>query len=143
MSSFTIRLKSEEGNVMIVAFILLVVLTLIGIFATRTAQIDLQTAYNEVPYKQNFYLAEGGVNREVAQLETAGVAGWESSRNLLGKNYTVKVDYLGAFVPRKKGFSAIYFSSYDYFVKATTEPTTTSGQVAVASRAYKIGPKAE
>ena len=63
-----IRLKSEEGNLTIIAFVLLVVLTLIGVFATKTAQIDLQTAYNEVPYKQNFYIAEGGVNREAAEL---------------------------------------------------------------------------
>ena len=68
MSSLIIRLKSEEGNLTIIAFILLVVLTLIGIFATKTAQLDLQTAYNEVPYKQNFYIAEGGVNREAAEL---------------------------------------------------------------------------
>ncbi len=68
MHSFIIRLKSEEGNLTIIAFVLLVVLTVIGVFATKTAQIDLQTAYNEVPYKQNFYVAEGGVNREAAEL---------------------------------------------------------------------------
>jgi Tfp pilus assembly protein PilX len=68
MHSIIIRLRSEEGNLTIIAFVLLVVLTLIGIFATRTAQIDMLTAYNEVPYKQNFYVAEGGVNREAAEL---------------------------------------------------------------------------
>src|SRR5512137_2866580 len=68
MHSITNRLKSEEGNLTIIAFVLLVVLTLVGVFATKTAQIDLQTAFNEVPYKQNFYIAEGGVNREAADL---------------------------------------------------------------------------
>jgi len=62
MHSFFIRLRNEEGNVMVIAFVLLVVMTLIGIFATRSAQVDLLVAYNEVPYRQNFYIAEGGVN---------------------------------------------------------------------------------
>jgi hypothetical protein len=53
------RMRSEEGNVLITAFIFLVILTLIGIFATRTAQMDLQIAANEIPYKRNFYIAEG------------------------------------------------------------------------------------
>jgi len=38
MSSLIIRLKSEEGNLTIIAFVLLVILTLIGIFATKTAR---------------------------------------------------------------------------------------------------------
>jgi hypothetical protein len=53
-------MRNEEGNVLITAFIILVVLTLIGVFATRTAQMDMQIASNEIPYKRNFYLAEGG-----------------------------------------------------------------------------------
>ena len=38
MHSFTIRLKSEEGNLTVIAFVLLVILTLVGVFATKTAQ---------------------------------------------------------------------------------------------------------
>jgi hypothetical protein len=61
-------MRNEEGNVLITAFIILVVLTLIGVFATRTAQMDMQIASNEIPYKRNFYLAEGGLYREAAEL---------------------------------------------------------------------------
>jgi Tfp pilus assembly protein PilX len=63
-----LRLRSEEGNVLITAFIFLVIVTLIGVFATRTAQMDLQIAANEIPYKRNFYIAEGGLYREAAEI---------------------------------------------------------------------------
>ena len=62
------KLRDEEGNVLIVAFIFLVILTLIGIFSTRTARMDMQIASNEIPYKRNFYLAEAGLYREAAEL---------------------------------------------------------------------------
>ena len=145
MHSLIIRLKNEQGNLTIIAFVLLVVLTVIGIFATKTAQIDLQTAYNEVPYKQNFYIAEGGVNREAAELGTgspSNVGIQDADRELLGKPYKVSVDDLGAFLP-PKGYSAVHFSRYDYSIEAKAGGSTSSGQVRVASRFYKIGPKAE
>ena len=151
MHAFIIRLRSEEGNVLIVAFVLLVVLTLIGIFATRTAQIDLLVAYNEVPYKQNFYVAEGGVNREAAELGTSAPANIKpladntQTTRTLASNYTYRylVHQLGAYVA-PKGYSAIHFSRYDYSVQAWAGGgTSASGEVSVSSRVYKVGPKAE
>ena len=145
MNSCIIRVKSEEGNVTIIAFILLVVLTLIGVFATKTAHMDLQTAFNEIPYKQNFYIAEGGLNREAAELGTgspSNVGIQDADRELLGKPYKVSVDYLGAFLA-PKGYSAVHFRRYDYNVEAKAGGSTSSGEVHVASRFYKIGPKAE
>jgi len=151
MHSFNIRLKNEEGNVMILAFILLVVLTLIGIFATRTAQIDLQVAYNEVPYRQNFYIAEGGGNREAAELGTANPTNikptGDDTRTTRTLSPTYSYDYLvhqlGTYVA-PKGYSAIHFSRYDYSVQTWAGGgTSASGEVSVASRLYKVGPKAE
>jgi len=153
MHSIIIRLKSEEGNLTIIAFILLVVLTLIGIFATKTAHMDLQTAYNEVPYKQNFYIAEGGVNREAAELgrgmypvtnvnQPQTLATQASTtlpgieHKVLGNSYDFTVRYIGPYAA-PAGYSALHFSRYDYNVDAR------AGNVRVASRLYKIGPKAE
>jgi len=155
MHSLVIRLKSEGGNLTIIAFVLLVVLTLIGVFATKTAQLDLQTAYNEIPYKQNFYIAEGGVNNEAAKLgggaypvANASIAQpLDTTSNVplpgfTGKTYDRTIRYLGPF-PAPSGYSALHFSRYDYNVDARAGGTATSGQVRVASRLYKIGPKAE
>jgi hypothetical protein len=154
MRSITVCLKSEAGNLTIIAFVLLVVLTLIGVFATRTAQLDLQTAYNEIPFKQNFYVAEGGVNTEAAQLgrgmypvpnvNTPQPLLTNSTKTLPGftSTYLANIRYLG-FYPPPSGYSALHFSRYDYNVDAKSSATASSGQVRVASRLYKIGPKAE
>lgn len=159
MRSIIVRLQSEEGNLTIVAFVLLVVLTLVGIFATKTAQVDLQTAYNEVPYKQNFYIAEGGVNREAAELgrgmyavtnvSQPQVLATQSSGSLpgsehkvLGHSYNFSINYLGYF-PAPSGYSALHFNRYDYRVEARAGGTAASGEVRVASRLFKVGPKAE
>ena len=159
MRSIILRLNNEEGNLTLVAFVLLVVLTLVGIFATKTAQIDLQTAYNEVPYKQNFYIAEGGVNREAAELgrgmypvpnvNQPQVLATQASGSLpgdphvvVGNTYNFTVRYIGPYAA-PAGYSAIHFSRYDYHVEARAGGTASSGEVRVASRLYKIGPKAE
>jgi hypothetical protein len=153
-------MRNEDGNVLITAFIILVVLTLIGVFATRTAQMDMQIASNEIPYKRNFYLAEGGLYREAAELGRGNypVTNIGSPQTLaerendivvegdplppptdhtvFGQTYDFLVEYVGAFTP-PSGFSAIHFSRYDYNVDVDVN------RVRVASRLYKIGPKPE
>jgi hypothetical protein len=153
MRSSLLQLRNNEaGSVMVLAFVLLVVLTVIGIFATRTAQIDLQVASNEVPYKQNFYIAEGGLNREVAELINTSSptnvrpAGDETftDRSFLGNahTYSYLVHYLGAFVP-PKGYGTETAARYDYRVQTKAGGTAASGEVTVKARVYKIGPAAQ
>ena len=60
------KLKTEEGSVLIVALIVLVLLTLLGIFATRTTEVEIQIAGNDYRYKRNIYSAEA-VAMEAAQ----------------------------------------------------------------------------
>ena len=159
MKSFFRRLRREDGNVLITAFIFLVILTLIGIFATRTAQMDIQIAANEIPYKRNFYIAEAGLYREAAELgrDNYPVANINSPQPLaqrqgdnvpvpdplpgaehtvFGQSYDFTVDYLG-FFPPPSGYSAIHFVRYDYDVEVT------ANNVDVRSRLYRIGPKTE
>jgi hypothetical protein len=53
-------LKNEDGYLAIVtALLILTLLTLIGISASRVAFTEAAMARNEVIYKRNFYLAEG------------------------------------------------------------------------------------
>ena len=60
------KVKNEEGSVLIVALIVLVLLTLLGIFATRTTEVEIQIAGNDYRYKRNVYSAEA-VAMEAAQ----------------------------------------------------------------------------
>jgi len=52
-------LKNEDGSVMVVGLLVLVMASLIGIAATTTSTIEVEVAGNDKTYKQNFYRAEG------------------------------------------------------------------------------------
>jgi len=53
--------KNEDGSVLIVALLILVFLTIIGISATTTTNIEIQIAGNEKFHKIAFYHADSGV----------------------------------------------------------------------------------
>ena len=52
-------LKTEDGSVMILALALLMLLTLIGISATRTSMIEIQISGAKKTYTEHLFLAEG------------------------------------------------------------------------------------
>jgi len=153
MTNPIVKNRYESGSITVIALMILVVLTLIGIAATRTSTTDIRIAANVIPYKQDFYVAEGGLHREAAEIGRGnypvpdieipmtlathmdvGLPG--PAHEVLGTPYEFTVDYLGFFNP-PAGYSIIHFSRYDYLVD------TKGGNVRVSSRYYKVGPKAK
>lgn len=153
MKNSTAQGRRERGSITVIALMMLVVLTIMGIAVTRTSTTDIRIAGNVVPYKQDFYVAEGGLHREAAELGRGnypvpdieipvtlathmdmGLPG--PAHEVQGNPYEFSVDYLGHFSP-PAGFSIIHFSRYDYLVDVK------GGNVRVASRYYKVGPKAK
>ena len=57
-------MHSEQGSVLIVTIVVLVLLTVMGLVASNTTVTDLMIAANDRDYKQNFFTADGGLNRE-------------------------------------------------------------------------------
>ena len=153
---------NEEGNVTLIALILLVVLTLIGISANRTSTLDMQIARNEIPFKQNFYIAEGGINIEASEIgkgmypvsdtntmdqllatsDSASPqyvgAGNIAKHSVGGKQYDFNVTYKGSYLPPAK-FSTLKYNRYDYNV----ETSGGDSDIKVNSRFYTIGKKPE
>ncbi len=64
-------LNNEDGSVMVVALIMMVLLTLLGISATMTSNIEIQISGNEMIYKQNLYMAEAGAMEAAQNLENS------------------------------------------------------------------------
>ncbi len=52
------RMDNENGSVTVLAVVLLMLLTLLGMAATTTSSIEARIAGNELRYKQAFYAAE-------------------------------------------------------------------------------------
>ena len=51
-------LANENGSVLVLALILLMLLTMVGISAIDTSTLEIQVAGNERNYKRNFFRAE-------------------------------------------------------------------------------------
>ncbi|UCF83665.1 MAG: hypothetical protein JSV50_21290 [Desulfobacteraceae bacterium] len=58
MSTFVRRGKNENGSVLVVALLILVLLTIIGISAMSTTNVELKISGNEKSYKMALYAAE-------------------------------------------------------------------------------------
>ena len=54
-------LKNEDGIAMVIALMLLVLLTLLGMAATTTSVFEIQIAGNDRDYKQNLYIENENV----------------------------------------------------------------------------------
>ncbi|MEF3167835.1 MAG: hypothetical protein K6360_00650, partial [Deltaproteobacteria bacterium] len=52
-------LEEERGSALIICVLVLLLLTLVGVYALNLTDIELQIAGNERIHKQNFYMAEG------------------------------------------------------------------------------------
>ena len=139
----------ENGNVTILALMILVILTLIGLSASRTSTTDMQIAKNLIPYKQDFYISEGGQNRESAFIGGGGysvidinnvstLVNNQTHSISTGKNYDYTVVYEGHFNP-PKGYDTASFARYDYSV----ETLGGDSDYRIDARYYKVGPKAE
>jgi len=162
MRNSIVKNQNEQGSITVIALMILVVLTLLGITISRTSTIDVQIAGNETLFKQNFYVAEGGIHREAAEVgrgnypvmninAAARLANQDIQDDgnplpnpfphlVAGSPYDFNLNYLGYFLP-PKGYSVVHFSRYDYSVDAFGNPT--GSRIHVGSRYFKIGPKAE
>jgi hypothetical protein len=61
-------LKNESGSVIIIAMIILVLLTIIGVAAINTSTTEVQIASNEQLHKIAFYAADGGTEAGIKML---------------------------------------------------------------------------
>ena len=70
----TPMILSKDGNALIVSLILLVLLTLIGLSASRISSVDIQVAGNNKIYKQNFYTAEAAVMEAIQIMDVTDIS---------------------------------------------------------------------
>ena len=165
--------KEEEGSITIVALLVLVVLTILGIALTRSTTLDLKIGTNELVRKQSFYETEGGVYREAAEVGegnnyvvtnvnqphkvAAQVIGsvpdtgiFNSSgtkyKALPGADHRIPV-VGGTLYDFEVNYSGFYLPpkgySVDQFSRYDFEIESIINNVEVDARFYRIGPKAQ
>ena len=70
MKGISSQVRNEEGSVLVIAIMILVLLTIIGISTSKTSEMDLQIAGNENLYKNVLYTADAGIEHVRAMLNT-------------------------------------------------------------------------
>ena len=63
-------LKNERGSIIVVALLLLVFLTIIGITATNNTRMELNVTRNSQEYKRDFYVADSGWRAAAMNLQS-------------------------------------------------------------------------
>ena len=67
-------LKNDRGSIIVVALLLLVFLTIIGITATSNSRMELNVTRNSQIYKRDFYVADSGWRAAAMNLQDFGLA---------------------------------------------------------------------
>ena len=73
----TVRIRpinSEDGSAILLALIMLILLTLLGMAVTTTSVIEIKISNNDRNYKQRLMEADAGVSWAVARLNQANVS---------------------------------------------------------------------
>lgn len=58
-------MKKENGSALVITLVVLVFLAIIGFAGLNNTDIELFSTKNTRDFKENFYIADGGLNREV------------------------------------------------------------------------------
>ncbi len=61
-------MKNEEGSVLVIALVMLVLLTILGITATSTSNVEMLIAGNERNFKRTFFTANAGIEHAKSYL---------------------------------------------------------------------------
>ena len=66
---------NEEGSILLTALVLMLILSVFGIFALNTSDYEIDIAGNQQRFEENFNTSEGGASKEGAGIGYAGVNG--------------------------------------------------------------------
>ena len=156
MKSLSYQQKGEQGYIVVVALVILTLLSIIGISASRTTSTEILIARNEKSNKIAFYAAEAARgyvarNTTLYGLNNITVGGSIDFPNpldsaeeyLLSTNpkqsFKGDVEYLGSFpVPRGKGFEAGKFQAHKYKM-ACYGYSSSNAQSQIETGFFRIG----
>ena len=70
--NITEPVDNEDGSIIVITLIILMLVTVMGLSATTTSMIEIQIAGNDRTYKENFYLADSAVYENAQRIENGG-----------------------------------------------------------------------
>ena len=154
MKTFSGCLNNEQGSVLVVALLFLVLLSLVGLSGNRTSSVELQVVGNEKTHQIAFYTAEaarGYVAMRPALYGTDNIMLTEklyfpdndnaAQKYSLGtsNSFNGNVEYMGPYnVPRGSGFDVGQFKAHRYRM-ACNGYATANAESEIETGFYRVG----
>jgi hypothetical protein len=123
-------LKDESGVALVIALVMIVILTLIGLASTYTSTFEMKLSGNKRGTTDAFYAADSGVEVTVANIENFSLPGKyvdnkydpftdPSNPNPTKAKVVIQYDTTQEGSPRGSGFSAISFEYRHFLIDST------------------------
>jgi hypothetical protein len=147
-------LKNENGSVLLIAVLILIALTVVGISAISTSTIDIQISGNDKFHKMAFFAADAGVSYVAGHPDLYGPDNTTPGGQLTFPDindatityalsnqlqFNGNVPYVGKTnLPRGSGYSAGTYKAINYQVVSASTGTS-NGAGSVHAGFYRVG----
>lgn len=146
----TFGIKNEEGSVLIFALLVMLVLTIIGLCASRTTDIELKITANDTLNKKAFSSADAGISYAISKTSLYGDSNidpaspvTESQTPTSDLSFSVKVTYVAGFTggsfARGSGFSATGKTKSHVYLMESSGSSSGGASCNVSARGYRVG----
>ncbi len=134
-------LKDQSGVALVIALIMIVVLTLVGLASTYTSTFEMKLSGNKRGTTDAFYAADSGIQITVANIENFNLPGKydddnkydpftdPSNHNTTNAKVIIQYDTTQEGSPRGSGFSAISFEYKHFLIDSTGRDQTDIGLI--------------
>ncbi len=131
-------LKDQSGVALVIALVMIVVLTLIGLASTYTSTFEMKLSGNKRGTTDAFYAADSGIQVTLANIENFSLPGKyvdnkydpftdPSNHNTTNAKVIIQFDTTQEGSPRGSGFSAISFEYKHFLIDSTGRDQTDIG----------------
>lgn len=150
VNRFAVRLESEKGSILIFTLLLMLVLTIIGLAASTTTEIELKVTTNDTLYKKAFSSADAGLSYAVSNTSLYDDSNidpatpvTESQTPTSDLSYSITTTYVtgttGGSFARGSGFSATGKTKFHVYQIDSAGSSSGSATCDVSAKGYRIG----
>lgn len=144
------RLKEEEGSILVFTVLIMLVLTIIGLAANTTSEIELKITTNDTLNKKAFSSADAGISYGISKTSLYGDSNIdpsapvsESQTPTSDLSFSVTATYVagttGGTFARGSGFSATGKTKFHVYQMDSTGTSSGNASCSVSAKGYRIG----
>lgn len=149
-SRFSVKFRNEEGSILIFTLLIMLVLTIIGLAASRTTDVELQITANDILNKKAFSSADAGISYAIANTSLYDDSNIDSSAPVTDSqtptdalSFSVTATYVmstsGGTFARGSGFSATGKTRFHVYRLDSVGSSSGNATCSLAAKGYRVG----